>query len=186
VKPLLPVLALVLAATLGAETPVPTPTPDWHVYDDPAMHFRAPDGFFPIIAPKQVTVDKLTDDPVMVDAWIYPVRDHVRRIALEQEYFTGDAKAFEAQYKGQLRDQFTAPFFKNEEEIRLKNGMPAIYFEMTSGEGFDVQKFYYVVWADGQRGIAVALQASLDDLSTAVAKTLLADATAVRYPIGRE
>jgi hypothetical protein len=186
VKPLLPLLGLVLAATLGAATPAPTPTPDWHIYDDPAMHFRAPDGFYPLIQSKQVSVDKLGDDPVMVAAWIYPIKDHVRRMVLQQEYFEGDVKAFEAEYKGQLRDEFSAPFFKNEEDIRLKNGMPAIYFEMTTGEGFDIQKFYYVVWADGQRGVAVALQASLDDLTTEVAKALLTDATAVRYPVGRE
>ncbi len=165
-------------------TPQPTPA-DWMVYDDPAMHFRAPDGFRPV-GQRQIPVEKLGDDPTIVAAWIYPDKDNPRRLVIQQESFTGDYNAFQGEFESQLRDQFDTPLFKNKETIKLRNGMPAIFEEMTSGSGFNVQKFYLLMWADGERGVAVTLQTQVNDLDETKARQLMSDATAVRYPDNRD
>ena len=84
-----------------------------------------------------------------------------------------------------MREQFQSAVFKNKTNTTLRNGMPAIFVEMTSGEGFSVQKAYVLLWADGQRGVALVLMTQLNDISTSTARELLSDATAVRYPVGR-
>lgn len=178
--------ALVSPVALRAQQATPMPTPaDWQVYDDPAMHFHAPDGFRPI-GQRQISVEKLGDDPVIVAAWIYPDKDHPRRLIIQQEYFEGDYKAFDSQLESQLRDQYDNPFFKNKQDTKLRNGMPAEFMEMSAGSGFNVQKFYILLWSDGQRGVAVLLQSQLNDLDGDSARRLMSDASAVRYPINRD
>jgi hypothetical protein len=174
----------VLAQDDDNATPQPTPA-DWMVYDDPAMHFHAPTGFQPV-GQRQVPVAKLGDDPMVVAAWIYPDKNNPRKLMIQQEYFTGDDNAFQSQYEGQLRDQFDTPLFKNKQNISLRNGMPAVFEEMTSGSGFNVQKFYLLMWADGQRGVAVVMQTQVDDLDGIKARQMMSDATAVRYPSNRD
>ena len=164
-------------------TPQPTPS-DWMVYDDPAMHFRAPDGWRPV-GQRQIDVQQLTDDPVVVAAWFDPDKDHPRKIVINQESFEGDYKAFEAELESQLRDKFDDPFFKNKQDTKLRNGMPAEFMEMSTGSGFNVTKFYILLWADGQRGVAILLSAQLNDLSGDAARHLMSDVTAVRYPVDR-
>jgi hypothetical protein len=160
------------------------PTPDPQVYDDPAMHFRAPSGFVGI-GQRQIGVEKLGDDPSIVAGWVYPDKDHPRRLVLQQEYYEGDVTGFDAVLEGQMRDQFQSAVFKNKKNTSLRNGMPAIFVEMTSGEGFSVQKAYVLLWADGQRGVALILMTQLNDVSDDTAREILSDVTAVRYPANR-
>lgn len=164
-------------------TPQPTPA-DWMVYDDPAMHFHAPAGFQPV-GQRQIPLSKLGDAPAVVAGWIYPDKDHPRRLIIQQEFFHGDVNAYQSQYEGQLRDQYDTPLFKNKQNIALKNGMPAIFEEMTTGSGFNVEKLYLLMWADGARGVTLVLQAQVNDLNGTIARQLLSDASAVRYPTGR-
>jgi hypothetical protein len=160
------------------------PTPDPQAYDDPAMHFRAPTGFVGL-GQRPISVDKLGEDPQIVAGWVYPDKDHPRRLALQQEYYEGDVSGFDAVLEGQMRDQFQGAVFKNKKNTTLRNGMPAMFVEMTSGEGFNVQKAYVLLWADGQRGVALVLMTQLNDISADTARQLLSDVTAVRYPVGR-
>jgi hypothetical protein len=48
-----------------------------------------------------------------------------------------------------------------------------------------VQKFYLLMWADGTRGVAILLNAQMNDLDDSKARQLMSDATAVRYPTDR-
>jgi hypothetical protein len=164
-------------------TPQPTPS-DWMVYDDPAMHFHAPAGWYPV-GQRQIPANKLSDDPTIVAAWVYPDKDHPRKLVIQQEYFQGDVNAYQPEYENQVRDQVDTPLFKNKQNIKLKNGMPAIFEEMTSGSGFNVQKFYLLMWADGVRGVSILLQAQLNDLDDAKAREIMSDASATRYPTDR-
>jgi hypothetical protein len=184
---LLACVALVAAPrNLLAQDATPQPTPsDWMVYDDPAMHFHAPAGWYPI-GQRQITPDKLGDDPVIVAAWVFPDKDHPRKLVIQQEYFQGDLNAWQPEYEGQLRDQVDTPLFKNKQNIKLRNGMPALFEQMTSGSGFNVQKFYLLMWADGTRGVAIMINSQLnDDLDDTKARQIMSDATAVRYPTDR-
>jgi hypothetical protein len=172
---------------LRAQLPPPpaTPTPDPLVYSDPAMSFRAPDGFV-AVGQRKIDVSKLGDDPEIVAGWIYPNKDHPRRLYIAQEYFEGSVADFDGVYEEQLRGQADNALFKNKQNIALKNGMPAMFMEMTSGEGFSSQKIYILMWADSQRGVAVVLQTQLGDIDATTARVMLSDASAVRYPIDRQ
>ncbi|HTV74794.1 MAG TPA: hypothetical protein VME66_13945 [Candidatus Acidoferrales bacterium] len=161
-------------------TPAPTPS-DWMVYDDQAMHFHAPAGFVPV-GQRQISLDNLKDDPTVVAGWIYPDKNHPRRLLIQQEFFDGDVNGFQAEYEGQMRNVFDSPLFKDKQHTSLRNGMPAIFEVMTTGSGFSVQKFYLLMWADGQRGVVVVLQTQIDDIDAPTARQLMSDATAVRYP----
>ncbi|HUN29823.1 MAG TPA: hypothetical protein VMV65_08435 [Alphaproteobacteria bacterium] len=182
-------LAALLAAptALRAQVPAPgaTPTPDPQVYNDPAMHFRAPNGFY-ALGQHPVSLENLGDDPQVVAGWVYPDRDHPRKLAIQIEYYVGDVGGFDGVLEQQMRDQFETAIFKNKQNTTLKNGMPAMFMEMTSGEGFNVQKGYFLIWTDGQRGVALILITQLNDVSTETARAILSDATAVRYPTGRD
>jgi hypothetical protein len=173
----------VLLAQDQDAAPQATPA-DWMVYDDPAMHFHAPAGFQPV-GQRQIPANKLGDDPSVVAAWVFPDKDHPRKLLIQQEYFQGDANGYQAEYEGQLRDQFESPLFKNKQNIALRNGMPAIFEEMTTGEGFNVQKYYLLMWADGQRGVTILLQTLPNDLDGTKARQLMSDVSAVRYPTER-
>ncbi|HEY5341096.1 MAG TPA: hypothetical protein VIK27_08735, partial [Candidatus Aquilonibacter sp.] len=142
--------ALVWPSAGGAQaipTPPPTPTPDPMVYRDAAMNFHAPVGFVPM-AQRHVDVSTLGENPTPLAAWLYPNRDHPRRLILQAQAFTGSVSDFDSTFEQQMRSQFDGALFKNKQNFAFKNGMPAMFMEMTSGEGFNVQKFYIVIWAD--------------------------------------
>jgi hypothetical protein len=179
------IIASPTALHAQVSSPAATPTPDPQVFEDEAMHFRAPSGYY-LLGQQHITVAKLTGDAQIVAGWIHPDRDHPRRIAIQMEYYEGNAGGFDGTIEGQMRDQFETAIFKNKKSTTLKNGMPAVFMEMTSGSGFNVQKFYILLWADGQRGVAIILQAQLGDISTETAEQTISDASAVRYPVGRE
>jgi hypothetical protein len=184
------VLAAVLAwpGTSRAQipTPPPTPTPDPQVYRDAGMYFRAPDSFKPI-AQRHVGLGDLTSDAMTpLAAWVYPSKDTPRRLILQAESFSGDVNGWDGQFEQQMRQQFDSPLFRDKQNFSMKNGMPAMFMTMSSGEGFNVQKFYCVIWADGSRGMSLVIVSGLDDLDNQRAREMLSDVTAVRYPLDRD
>ncbi|HTU70450.1 MAG TPA: hypothetical protein VMF11_09020 [Candidatus Baltobacteraceae bacterium] len=164
-------------------TPAPTPTPNPMVYDDPAMHFQAPAGFY-LAGVRKVDVSKLGEDPELVAGWVYPNPDHPRRLFIEQEYYEGDVHDFDGVLEEQMRSQYQEALFKDKQNTSLRNGMPAIFVTMSTGEGFDVQRLFILMWADGQRGVAIVLQTKLgDNIDAPTARMMLSDVSAVQYPV---
>lgn len=181
------VLVALLIAPLGAsaQVPVPTPTINPQTYDDLGMHFTAPPQFRGI-AQRKVKVADLGSDPSVVAAWT-SLDDHPIRLLLVQADYSASLDGWDNTYSQTLRNGGESTLIRNHQSIRLKNGMPAHYFEMTTGTGFDVSKGYIVVWVDGARGVALVLTSLLGQLDEKKAKEiLLGDASAVRYPLYRE
>lgn len=164
-------------------TAPPTPTPDPHVYTDRAMSFRVPPDYVSL-GRRTVSVSDLGMDPTVLAAWAYPSKDTPRRIFLSAESFDGtDVNDWDSEFEQQMRGQFDNVLFKDKSHIALSNGMPAMFMTMSEGEGFSAQKFFCVIWVDGQRGMSVVLQDSFDDLTPERARAILtADLVAVRYP----
>jgi hypothetical protein len=174
-------LVLVIGARAGAQE---TPPPDFMEYNDPAMHFRAPDAFTPV-AQRVVTVDDLGEDQAdVIAAWVLRTNPAVR-ILVQGESFNGNAAGFSDLYQQQLRNLLQNALIKSQETTHLKNGMPAIFIDVTSGEGFTTQKYFAYLWADGKRGMVLAVTSPLGACDLATAKRYLADASAVRYPTDR-
>lgn len=165
-------------------TAPPTPTPDPHVYTDRAMSFRAPADYI-ALGQRKISASELdTDNPTVLAVWAYPSKDTPRRIVLSAEPFDGlNVSDWDGQFEQQMRGQFDSVLFKDKSHIALSNGMPAMFMSMSTGEGFSAQKFFCVIWVDGQRGMSVMLQDAYDDLTPERARAVLtANLTAVRYP----
>jgi hypothetical protein len=166
-------------------TAPPTASPDPQVYTDNGMWFRAPVAFHPLGQRQIKLADLGGEDMTPLAAWIYPSKDNPRRIILSAEAFEGSVGDWDTNFEQQMRSQFDSPLFRDRQNFSLKNGMPAIFMTMSAGEGFNVQKLYIVIWADGSRGMALVLVTGLEDIDDVRAREMLSDVTAVRYPADR-
>jgi hypothetical protein len=178
--------AALLLVPLGAfaqEAPA-TPRPNFQEYNDDAMHFVAPSSYRPV-GQRKVSLEDLSDDPQVVAAWVSGDATRPKRMLIQIQSYQGPLDGFEATYEQSLRNAFGDALIKNKDHTALKNGMPAVYFEMTSGTGFDASKMYVYCWVDGTRGVALSLTAQVGEMDTATAQRLLSNASAVRYPVGR-
>ena len=60
--------------------------------------------------------------------------------------------------------------------------MPAYWQSITIGSGFNELKQYQYVWADGVRGVQLAVMGRFGSVSEDEAKKILSDVSAVAYP----
>ncbi len=177
-------LVLVLGTTAipRAQVAQPTPTPDPHTYSDPAMNFTAPPDAF-LMGRRQVDVSQLGNDMQPVARWVlHPGKENAVVIDLSMESFEGPPDQWEGQFESQMHNAADGVLIKNKTPMSLLNGMPAQFVEVTMGSGFDSRKEFAVVWADGTRGIALSIGGRLGDVNAAMARELLKNVTAVRYP----
>lgn len=176
---------LLLPAVVFAQETQSTPRPDPRVYTDAAMRFVAPEGFR-ALGQRQIPVEALGSDPQVVAAWVQPDAERSRQLLIQQQAFDGSADAYASDYQQFLRNAYGDALVKNKENMSLRNGMPAVYMEMTTGNGFNTQKFFLISWADGVRGVTLSLSAPVGELDKATALRVLSDASAVRYPRNRD
>lgn len=183
---LLALAALMLAPfSARAQEATATPNPNPQTFNDLGMHFTAPSMFRPIGQKNGLKVADL-NDPAVVAIWVLPGQ-HPKQLIIMQQAFSGSLGAFEQQYTQQLRNEGgEGALIRNKQDVRLKNGMPAKYLEMTSGEGFDVHKAYVELWVDGYRGCAVVFSALVSEADEKTVKSYFADLSAVQYPYDRE
>ncbi|HKU81711.1 MAG TPA: hypothetical protein VJP76_06030 [Candidatus Tumulicola sp.] len=176
--------ALLPPGALRAQIPPPpTPSPDPHTYSDPAMNFTAPAGAL-LVGRRIVPVEQLGQDLEPVAIWVlHPGKEDMRTITIAMESFTGAPDQWEGQFESQMHNSGDGVLIRGKTAMSLLNGMPANFVEVTSGSGFTSRKQFAVVWADGQRGIALSVTCRLGDVSAEEAKGLLKNATAVRYPV---
>jgi hypothetical protein len=179
-------LAMWPAGASLAQTPAPEPTPaDPHVYSDPAMNFRAPADAY-LVGRRMIPLDKLTSDLEPVAVWaMRPGKEDMRTISIVMEAFDGPPDQWEGQFESQMHSTGDGVLIRKKMAMSLLNGMPANFVEITSGNGFTARKEFAVVWADGQRGVALSLVGRLGDIGADEALAALKNATATRYPFGR-
>ena len=185
-KPFLTLAALLVAlipSALAAQNASPPPDP--REYNDPAMHFRVPAGYVSV-GNHPIALADLPDDLSIVAGWVLPGDSDQRKIFIQMAAFNGRVDDFEGVYEQQIRGQVQDAVFKNKTPMSLKNGMPAYYVEMESGSGFDTAKSFIIMWADGQRGVAIVATGKLSAWDALKARAALSDVSAVRYPADRE
>jgi hypothetical protein len=176
--------AVLLLVPLGAFAQEATPKPNLQEYNDAAMHFVAPASFRPV-GQRQVSLDDLGDDPQIVAGWVSGDPSRPKRMIIQMQAYQGGLDGFESTYEQTLRNAFGDALIRGKEHTALKNGMPAVYFEMTSGTGFNASKMFIYCWVDGVRGVSLSVSAQVGEMDSSTAKQLLSDASAVRYPAGR-
>lgn len=164
-------------------TPQPTPTPDPHVYDDPAMHFVAPPHYLLLTRRSAPQLDELRNDPAIIAMWLLQEKGKPRReLTLSMESYTEAVGTFESSFESQIRQKVDGLLVRDKQPITLKNGMPAYFIDTTFGSGFTTEKQFDVVWADGQRGVILALAGRLGEIDAQDAKAALLDVSATLYP----
>ena len=181
-------LALVLGTTAGPHAQVvePTPTPDPHTYSDAGMTYTAPPEAY-LLGRREVDVQQLGEDLEPVARWVIrPGKENAVVISLTMEAYSGAPNQWEGQFESQMHGAADGVLIKNKTPISLLNGMPANFVEITMGSGFQSQKQYAVVWADGTRGVVLSVAGVLGAISREDAEAVLHNVTAVRYPIGRD
>lgn len=181
------VLVLLPSGALLAQTPSPGPTqpPDTQVYTDPAMNFHAPSDAV-LVGRRTIPLEHLTTDLQPVAIWVLrPGKEDMRTISILMESFDGPPDQWEGQFESQMHSSGDGVLIRKKLSMSLLNGMPASFVEITSGNGFTARKQFAVVWADGQRGIALSLTGRLGDIGADEAEKALKDATATRYPADR-
>ncbi len=176
-------LALASGPVAQAQTvAAPGPTPDPHIYSDPAMTFTAPPDAV-LLNRQPIAVDQLSNDLQPIAAWLLRAgKEDSRMIMLSMEAYSGAPNEWEGVFESQTHSSQDGVLIRNKTPMTLLNGMPATFVEVAYGGGFDARKEYAVVWADGARGIVLAETTRLGDAGPEEAREVLKQATAVRYP----
>ncbi len=172
-------------SSAGAATAPPPATPAQRTYNDPAMHYVAPEGVV-LIGMRQVPYQAaLHMTPVAI--WGIDVgQADARVISLAYERFShGSLRGFYTTYVNELRGASKGGTFVHREHAVLINGMPAYWLKVSSGEGLAQMRSYAYIWYDGVRGVVLSEEARVGNLSERQAKRDLAGASAVAYPVGR-
>lgn len=178
---LLGVLAPLCASAAG--DPAPTPTPNPNTFNDPAMSFTAPAGFYRMRVPPHDPAQ--FDQKSVVAAFIKnPGTSDAVGITIAMENFDGSAAGYSTSSDNDLRSSQDGVFIKRS-NTQLSNGMPAVFEEITIGSGFAQMTEYRYLWADGVRGVELGETATYGHLDEKKAKADLAMASAVAYPKNR-
>jgi hypothetical protein len=171
--------ATLFAQTQSAAAPAPAATPT-NSFNDPAMSFTAPADFAKVPAP-QVDPTQF-EKPTVVAAF---VKNYGKRglltITITMENFDGGVDGYDQVTENTLRNSADGVFIKKS-PTKLKNGMPAYWQEITIGNGFDEVKRFQYVWADGVRGVQLAVMGRYGDISNDEALKILSDVSAVAFP----
>jgi hypothetical protein len=176
-------MTLAVLAFLLAQAASPGPDADPHVYTDPAMTYTAPDNAV-LVNHQYVPVNQLSQDLQPVAAWVInPGKEDARTITLSMEAYGGPPDQWEGQFESQTHSgSGDGVLIRNKTPMSLLNGMPAYWVEVAYGAGFDARKEYAIVWADGERGVVLAITSRIGDASADEAREVLKQVTAVRYP----
>ena len=171
-------LALALSAPALAADPL--------AYDDPGMHFKAPDGFERIDIGVQPEDSGDPDTPKPAAVFIYHRgRSDQRTIVVELHSVAQPLDSFESNLEQDLRKSGDSARVDKKEKTTLANGMPAYFLRVSSGDGLQQMWRYDYVVVDGTRGIDVAYTAHQGEVDAQAAKDALASLYVVVYPQSR-
>jgi hypothetical protein len=151
-------------------------------YDDPGMHFQAPDGWTRIDVPPG-DPNGSEKHPVAVFAF-HSGRSDQREIVITVEPFDGGLDQYERSHEQDARSASDSAFIEEHSKTTLANGMPAYFFRVRTSDpssSSDVERSEYLV-IDTQRGIDVSLVASVGAISPKEAKEILSSLYVVVYP----
>jgi hypothetical protein len=151
-------------------------------YDDPAVHFSAPDGW-----ERQDVPPQSGPGAHYVAAFMKKFdRNDIRSITLRIESYTGTLDGLQGSHESDLRTQAESVFVDKKARITLTNGMPAWLMKISIGQeaGRIVRAVEYIV-ADGRRSIIVSYAGRAGAFEEKDAVSALSTLSVVLYPDGR-
>lgn len=184
------VLGVALCALVSGAAPAvaqdaglpPNPVTN-NTYNDPAMSFTAP-ADFKYAAGRPY--DPQNPDPTIVAVFLKnPGKPDQHVIQIQIEFFEGALSGYTTLAENELRGGQVDSVVTNKKQTTLSNGMPAMWEEVSVGEGFQEEKRWQYLWVDGQRGIILSDSGGNGQLTDTQAKAELANASAVPYPRNR-
>ncbi|MEO9171143.1 MAG: hypothetical protein ABI282_10070 [Candidatus Baltobacteraceae bacterium] len=179
-------LFIISPMPVPAQTATPSAPPqNPHEYSDPGMHFTAPDNWV-LAGARRLPLKDLTDNLQIVAGWVLKSRDVPQSITLSEQIFEGDITGYETRFESDLRGTIDGALVKSSQRTSLTNGMPAYFVDISYGSGFTSRKEYAYIWADGARGVALAITGRVGEIDSTMAKKALSNVSAVRYPFDRE
>jgi hypothetical protein len=166
-------------------------------YDDPAMHYQAPDGW----TKREVGGNPQGgDDPQVVAMWVKAFsHSDPRTITITVQNFSGDLDTAQSNMETQLRnngsgggggggddDNGGGVFFDRKDKITLSNGMPARYLKVSTGSGAGAMaRLYQYLVVDGKRMIVLTYAGRDGYFGDKDALDALSTLTVVVYPPNR-
>lgn len=176
-----PVPLLAQSAPAPAPSAAPTPAAASHTFNDPAMSYTAPADFLQVPMGKPEDYTQF-DKPTVVAAFVKNYgKPGLLTVSITMESFEGNAEGYDQVSENALRTQADGVFI-TKTATKLANGMPAYWQSITIGSGFNELKRYQYVWADGVRGVQLAVMGRFGSVSEDEAKKILSDVSAVAYP----
>ena len=177
--------APVAPGTPLVSSPAPAPTVDSLAYDDPGMHFRAPDGW------KRIQlVDGSNDPSAKIPAAVFTYhadRNDARTIVISIEPFSGTLEGLAVSKESELRNATDGTFVDRKSKIALDNGMPAYAIKVSQPSGpagRQLRRFDYVIY-DLSRSIDVAYIGRYGDFEDRDVEAALSTLSVVVYPRAR-
>ena len=180
------VLALIFCGLAAIAVPAAAQDarPPSNAYNDPAMSFTAPAGYTGSARP--YNSDDITQSTVVATFVKDAGKPDMRVIQIQMEQFEGTLPGYTVLAENELRSQIDGVFVSNKKMSTLSNGMPAMWEEISVGDGFDEMKRWEYLWVDGFRGVVLSITGRYGELNEAQAKQDLANASGVRFPRSRE
>lgn len=167
------------------ETPTPAPAnPNTTAYNDPAMSFTAAPGFRYLGGRPY---DPLSSEPTVVAAFVSnPGEQDAHLVQIQIEFCEGcRLSGYETLATDELRGHLNNALVSKKQQTTLSNGMPALWEEISIGEGFQEMKRWQYEWVDGQRGVILSDSGRYGGITEEQAKAELANVSAVDYPRNR-
>lgn len=176
---------LALAVFMGVAFPVAAGADDSKLsYDDPAVHFSAPDGWERLDLQQQQSGGQ---GGAIVAAFTKKFdRNDQRTITLRIEPYAGSLDGLAGSHESDLRTQSDSLFVDKKARITLTNGMPAWLMKISIGQdaGHIVRDFEYLV-CDGRRSIIASYVGRAGYFEDKEAAAALSTLSVVLYPQGR-
>ncbi len=178
------ILAFLAAFVIGAIALRASADPDPLSYDDPGMHFKAPDGWKRVPIPADSSSPGLEEKKMLAAYTLTIDRNEGRFISIVASPFDGAVDAAESQQESDLRNGSDSTLVDHKTKITLANGMPAwfIHVSQSNDDPFKSTETYEYIVSDGSRMIVTAYAGRAASLSEDDAKKALSSLYVVLYP----
>jgi hypothetical protein len=152
-------------------------------YDDPGMHFQAPDGWLRFPGPEESTSPGLDQKTTLVAYGFANGKNDSRVISITAEPFEGTLDGAESSHETELRNGSDTTLVDKKMKVTLANGMPAWFLRVSQGsDPFTAVRLYQYVVYDGTREIVTTYSGRQFNFSEDDAKKALASLYVVVYP----
>ena len=173
-------VAIAAALALGTSAAAAT---DPLSYDDPGMHFKAPDGWVRIPIPGESTSPGLEAKTTLAAYGFSNGKNDSRIISITAEPFDGSLDGAESSHETDMRNSSDTTLVDHKTKMVLANGMPAWFLKISQGsDPFTAIRLYQYVVFDGTREVVASYSGRQFNFSEDDAKKALASLYVVVYP----